>query len=88
MRHRFLTRPLSAVLLPLTLALTLVGTLFAAATSGSPPGPTAASIADPAGRSVERAATRHPDRGRPADRRAGARRVRRLQRVGRRRRRS
>ena len=30
MRHRFLTRPLSAVLL----ALTLVGTLFAAATAG------------------------------------------------------
>ena len=34
MRHRFLTRPLAAVLLPLVLALTLVGTLFAAATSG------------------------------------------------------
>ena len=46
MRHRFLTRPLSAALL----ALTLVGTLFAAATSGSPPGPAAA-------------ATAHPDRG-------------------------
>jgi len=63
MRHRFLTRPLSAVLLPLTLALTLVGTLFAAATSGSPPGPTASATADPAGRSVEPAATRHPDPG-------------------------
>ena len=53
MRHRFLTRPLSAVLLPLALALTLVGTLFAAATSGSPPVPTAAAAA-------------HPDRGHPA----------------------
>ena len=50
MRHRFLTRPLSAVLLPLALALTLVGTLFAAATSGSPPVPPAAAAA-------------HPDRG-------------------------
>jgi hypothetical protein len=50
MRHRFLTRPLSAVLLPLALALALVGTLFAAATSGSPPVPPAAAAA-------------HPDRG-------------------------
>jgi pimeloyl-ACP methyl ester carboxylesterase len=41
MRHRFLTRPLSAVLLPLALALTLVGTLLATSTSGSPPGPSA-----------------------------------------------
>lgn len=40
-----------------------MGTLFAAATSGSPPGPTARSTADPAGPSVEHAATRHPDRG-------------------------
>ena len=51
MRHRFLTRPLSAVLL----ALTLVGTLFAAATSGSPPGPPA-----PPGQA---SATRHPGPG-------------------------
>ena len=45
MRHRFLTRPLSAVLLPLALALTLVGTLLATSTSGSPPGPSAAPAA-------------------------------------------
>jgi pimeloyl-ACP methyl ester carboxylesterase len=51
MRHRILTRPLSAVLL----ALTLVGTLFAAATSGSPPGPPA-----PPGQA---SATRHPGPG-------------------------
>ncbi|HYJ26332.1 MAG TPA: alpha/beta hydrolase [Nocardioides sp.] len=38
MRHRFLTRPLSAALL----ALMLVGTLFTAATAGSPPGPASA----------------------------------------------
>ena len=53
MRHRILTRPLSAVLL----ALTLVGTLFAAATSGSPPGPPA-----PASQAN---ATRHPGPGHP-----------------------
>lgn len=47
MRHRFLPRPLSAVLL----ALTLVGTLFAASTSGSPPGPPA---------SVAQTVTGHP----------------------------
>lgn len=37
MRHSFLTRPLSAVLL----ALTLVGTLLVTATAGAPPGPAA-----------------------------------------------
>jgi pimeloyl-ACP methyl ester carboxylesterase len=51
MRHRFLTRPMSAVLL----ALTLVGTLFATATAGPPPGPTTSSVAD--------AASRHPGHG-------------------------
>jgi len=62
MRHRFLTRPLTAVLLPLALALTLVGTLFAAATSGSPPGPTAASAARPHG--PDRPGhPHHPDHG-------------------------
>ncbi len=40
MRHRFLTRPLSAVLL----ALTLVGTLLVTATAGAPPGKVAASV--------------------------------------------
>jgi len=39
MRTRFLTRPLSAVLL----ALTLVGTLLVTATAGAPPGPAASS---------------------------------------------
>lgn len=58
MRHRFLTRPLSAVLL----ALTLVGTLFAAATSGSPPAPTASSVAAAATRS-DADTRRHPDNG-------------------------
>ena len=80
MRHRFLTRPLSAALLPLVLALTLVGTLFAAATSGLPPGPTASSAADAAARAVSARPTRSSRPGRPADRRPGARRVRRLQR--------
>ena len=62
MRHRFLTRPLSAVLLPLVLALTLVGTLFAAATSSVPPGPTAASAARPHG--PDRPGhPHHPDHG-------------------------
>jgi pimeloyl-ACP methyl ester carboxylesterase len=62
MRHRFLTRPLTAVLLPLTLALTLVGTLLAAATSGSPPGPTTASTARPHG--PDRPGhPHHPDHG-------------------------
>jgi pimeloyl-ACP methyl ester carboxylesterase len=63
MRHRFLTRPLSAAVL----ALTLVGTLFAAATAGSPPGPTSASAADAAARAVVDASARHPGRrGHPA----------------------
>lgn len=62
MRHRFLTRPLAAVLLPLALALTLVGTLFAAATSSVPPGPTAASAARPQG--PDRPGhPHHPDHG-------------------------
>ncbi len=62
MRHRFLTRPLSAALLPLVLALTLVGTLFAAATSSVPPGPTAASAARPHG--PDRPGhPHHPDHG-------------------------
>ena len=62
MRHRFLIRPLSAALLPLVLALTLVGTLFAAATSSVPPGPTAASAARPHG--PDRPGhPHHPDHG-------------------------
>ena len=61
MRHRFLTRPLSAVLLPLALALTLVGTLFAAATSGSPPGPTASAAADPPAAPSSAQPPAHPD---------------------------
>ncbi len=63
MRHRFLTRPLSAALL----ALTMVGTLFAAATAGSPPGPTSASAADARPHGPDRPGhPHHPDhRDRP-----------------------
>ena len=42
MRHRYLTRPLSAVLL----ALTLVGTLLVTANAGAPPGPAASPAHD------------------------------------------
>ena len=57
MRHRFLTRPLSAVLL----ALTLVGTLFATATAGGPP----RDAAKPLPSAATHGAARHPDTVKP-----------------------
>lgn len=57
MRHRFLTRPLSAVLL----ALTLVGTLFATATAGGPP----RDAAKPLLGAATHGAARHPDTVKP-----------------------
>ena len=65
MRHRFLTRPLSAVLLPLVLALTLVGTLFAAATSSYHRARPRPRPRDPAGRP---STARPPPSPRPGDR--------------------